>query len=150
MLARLWTNDNIFSIILIVLCVAAWLQLEGASYLGSLFPRVAILLLAFFTIINLIQGIRKPEKVAIFEGDKKIYIFVMLLGMAVYVWLIPRIGFLLSSIGFMAIFFWLLGDERSLKNAIKSVIFAIALATALSYVFVNIFFVTLPRGILGF
>ena len=107
-------------------------------------------MLAFFTTINLIQGIKKPEKVAIFEGEKKVYIFIMLFGMAAYVWLIPRIGFLLSSIGFMAIFFWLLGDERSLWSATKSIVFAAALGTALSYVFVRIFFVTLPRGILGF
>ena len=150
MKARLLTNDNIFSVLLLVVCVFAWRELEGASFHGSLFPRVAIILLAFFTIINLIQGIKKPEKVAIFEGEKKVYIFIMLFGMAAYVWLIPRIGFLLSSIGFMAAFFWLLGDERSLWSAAKSIVFAVALSTALSYVFVRIFFVTLPRGILGF
>jgi len=150
MLARLLTNDNIFSVTVLVVCAIAWRQLADASYLGALFPRVAIILLAFFTIINLIQGIRKPEKVIIFEGEKKIYIFITLLGMAVYVYLIPGLGFLLASIIFMATFFWLLGDERSLKNAIKSIAFAIVLGTSLSYVFVNIFSVTLPRGLLGF
>jgi len=150
MIARVWTNDNIFSITLLIVCAVAWGQLENTSFYGALFPKVVIALLAFFTIINLLQGIRKPEKVTIFEGERKIYIFIMLLGMLAYVWLISRIGFLLSSIVFMTVFFWFLGDERSFKNAVKSIIFAVFLSTVFSYIFVNIFSVTLPRGILGF
>lgn len=150
MLARILTNDNIFSIVLLIVCVVAWRALEGASYFGALFPRVIIIVLAFLTIINLIQGIKNPKQVAIFEGEKRIYIFIMFIGILAYVWLITILGFLLSSILFMATFFWLLGENRSLKNAIKSVVFAVALGTSFHYIFVNIFSIPLPRGPFGF
>jgi len=150
MLARIFTNDNMFSMFLLFVCVVAWRALENASYMGSIFPRTVVILLAFFTLINLFQGLKKPEFVEIFVGEKKHYIFVMLLGMVVYVWAIPRIGFLLSSVSFMAIFFWLLGDDRNIKNAIKSIIFAAVLGTVLYFIFVTVFNVPLPRSPWGF
>ena len=150
MRAKILTNDNIFSVVLLIACVLAWRTLEGASYYGALFPRVVIIILAFLTVINLIQGLRSPEQVAIFEGEKKIYIFIMLIGILAYVWLITVIGFLLASLLFMAVFFWLLGDERTLKTAAKSVVFALVIGTSFNYLFVNIFSIPLPRGPFGF
>ncbi len=141
------TSENIFSAFLLVVCAVAWNSLANVTYYGAFFPKVIIVVLAFFTIIQLIIGIRKPKHIKIFDGDRQIYMFAMFLGMIVYVRLMPILGFLLTSMLFMAVFFWFLGEDRSPKNAVKTTLLAVVVSTGFYTLFANVFLVPLPKGI---
>ncbi|KUO53372.1 MAG: hypothetical protein APF76_09020 [Desulfitibacter sp. BRH_c19] len=141
------TNENIFSVFLLAVCAVAWNSLANVSYLGSFFPKVIIVVLAFFTIIQLVIGIKKPKHIKTFDGDRQIYMFAMLLGMIAYVALMPILGFLLTSMLFMAVFFWFLAEDRSPKSALKTTLLAVVVSTGFYTLFANVFLVPLPKGI---
>ncbi len=142
------TSENIFSVLLLALCAVAWNSLANVSYYGAFFPKVIIVVLAFFTLIQLIIGIKKPKHIKIFDGDKQLYMFIMLVGMVAYIWLMPILGFLLASMIFMAVFFWFLGDDRSPKSTLKTTLIAVAVSAGFYTLFANVFLVPLPKGIL--
>ncbi|MEW6622714.1 MAG: tripartite tricarboxylate transporter TctB family protein [Bacillota bacterium] len=146
MLSRL-TNDNIFSVIILIACAAAWNSLDRVTYLGAFFPKVIIVILAFFTLIQLFLGFRNPKQQKILDGDKQVYMFIMLAGIILYVWSMTYIGFLLSSMLFMAVFFWILSDERSAKGAVKTTVLAILVSSGFYTLFAKVFLVPLPIGI---
>lgn len=141
------TSDNIFSVFLLIVCAVAWNALEKVTYYGAFFPKVIIVVLAIFTIINLIMGIKNPKHIKIFDGDKQIYMFIMLFGMVAYVWLMTILGFLLSSMLFMAVFFWFLGEDRSPRTAIKTTLLAVVVSSGFYTLFAKVFLVPLPKGI---
>lgn len=141
------TNDNIFSVFLLIVCAIAWKMIENISYLGAFFPKVVIIILAFFTLIQLVMGLKNPKQVKIFDGDKQIYMFIMLLGMLAYVWAMSYLGFLLSSMLFMAVFFWFLNEDRSPKTAVKTTLLAVVISAGFYTLFANVFLVPLPKGI---
>ncbi len=141
------TNDNVFSVFLLIVCAGAWKTLTRVPELSSFFPKVVVVLLAIFVLIQLVIGIINHKQSKIFDGDQQVYMFIMLLGMILYAIGMKYIGFLYSSILFMTVFFWLLGKDRTFKGAIRSTIFAVIVASGFFIVFAKIFLVPLPKGI---
>lgn len=140
------TNENIFSVILLTVCVIAWRALETVSYYGAFFPKTLIVILAFLTSVQLIKGILKPTHKKIFEEGKKTNLLIIFVGMLFYIFAMNFIGFLFASIIFMGAMFYLLSDKRTTKMAIQSAVLAVVVGIGFYTLFAKVFMVPLPTG----
>ena len=113
------------------------------------FPEILSWTLLFLGATILIQGMRRPEK-PIFEirptkeAATRAVLFVLLVGGNLY--LLPKIGFVITSALFMMLSQHLLGENKILLNIIRTTLFV----GALYYLFVILLRVPLPIGPWGY
>lgn len=128
--------------------MTVWFTTRGLSYLGKVFIEYCLIFMAFLGIIMLVKGIAKPEKIRFFESFMERNITAIVLGiLALYLFFMPRIGFLLSSYIFYACFNWYLAEDRmKTKHILISILLSFLVVTGFYALFWYFLQVPLPRG----
>ncbi|HBJ79678.1 MULTISPECIES: tripartite tricarboxylate transporter TctB family protein [Fusobacterium] len=115
----------------------------GDSGLGpDFFPKVIAIILFILSGMLFIGSLRNKNKKSIHNPNMK-YTFMVIFAFAVYIFLIDRIGYLVSTIIFAFIVITILKS----KSKILNIIFAIAFPIALYLLFTYAFKVSLPVGL---
>lgn len=115
----------------------------GDSGLGpDFFPKVIAIILFILSGMLFIGSLRNKNKKSIYNSNMK-YTFMVIFAFAVYIFLIDRIGYLVSTIIFAFIVITILKS----KSKILNIIFAIAFPIALYLLFTYAFKVSLPAGL---
>lgn len=115
----------------------------GDSGLGpDFFPKVIAIILFILSGMLFIGSLRNKNKKSIYNPNMK-YTFMVIFAFAVYIFLIDRIGYLVSTIIFAFIVITILKS----KSKILNIIFAIAFPIALYLLFTYAFKVSLPAGL---
>mgnify|MGYP005839110963 CR=1 FL=1 len=140
-------TDRWGGLLLLVVAGLAWPATRSFSELGGIFPRAAAGAVAVFGAGLVAKSWLRPDRARLFERPAAGLAVGALVGAAaVYVALIPRLGFLAASGLMYAGVAWALGRERSARRAAGCVAVA-ALVTALFYAgFRYGFGVPLPAG----
>ncbi|MFD1849577.1 tripartite tricarboxylate transporter TctB family protein [Oceanobacillus bengalensis] len=134
----------------------------SASKIGSDFlPQVVaigLFILSIILFINAFVGWRKEKKLAeetvateTKEKKEKIsytLVFISLGLMAVYLVLIPILGFLIATSVYLFVQIYLIAPEDK-KSIIKFAVVSILISAFVYFVFKNVFYLMLPAGILG-
>lgn len=113
------------------------------------FPEMLSWVLLFLGTVILLQGVRRPPK-RVFEVRPtreaviRAILFVLLVGGNLY--LLPRLGFAVTSAIFMMLSQHLLGEKKFMLNILRTILFV----GALCYLFSVLLRVPLPIGPWGF
>ncbi|MEF3331412.1 tripartite tricarboxylate transporter TctB family protein [Oceanobacillus oncorhynchi] len=133
---------------------------EGA--VGSDFmPKVIAILIAVMSIPVIVSGFKSGEidktdeeapAAEVKEGtDNKnsfIYLILTIILLFVYLFLIPILGFLITTAAYLIIQM-LLFSKWTIKNALLYGVISIVTSSVIYFVFRNVFYVMLPAGIFG-
>ncbi len=115
----------------------------GDSGLGpDFFPKIIAIILFILSAMLFIGSIRNKDKKSIYNPNMK-YTFMVIFTFAVYVFLIDRIGYLISTIIFAFVVITILKSKSKILNIIFAVIFPVALYLLFTYAFK----VSLPTGL---
>lgn len=116
----------------------------GNSGLGpDFFPKVIAVILFILSAMLFVGSIKNKDKKSIYNPNIK-YTFMVIFAFAVYIFLIDRIGYLISTVIFAFVVITILKS----KSKILNIIFAIAFPIALYLLFTYAFKVSLPTGLL--
>lgn len=116
----------------------------GNSGLGpDFFPKVIAVILFILSAMLFVGSIKNKDKKSIYNPNIK-YTFMVIFAFAVYIFLIDRIGYLVSTVIFAFVVITILKS----KSKILNIIFAIAFPIALYLLFTYAFKVSLPTGLL--
>lgn len=130
----------------------------GADFM----PKIIAVLIAILSISIIVNGFRRKDEIVRDEqevssleneveskNDKSYLLVIISVAlMFIYLFLIPILGFLISTTAFLLIQM-LLFSEWKAKNIILYLIISIIASTLIYYLFRNVFYVMLPSGILG-
>lgn len=130
----------------------------GADFM----PKIIAVLIAILSISIIVNGFRRKDEIVRDEqevssleneveskNDKSYLLVIISVAlMFIYLFLIPILGFLISTTAFLLIQM-LLFSEWKAKNIILYLIISIITSTLIYYLFRNVFYVMLPSGILG-
>lgn len=115
----------------------------GNSGLGpDFFPKVIAVILFILSAMLFVGSIKNKDKKNIYNPNMK-YTFMVIFAFAVYIFLIDRIGYLISTVIFAFVVITILKS----KSKILNIIFAIAFPIALYLLFTYAFKVSLPTGL---
>lgn len=115
----------------------------GDSGLGpDFFPKIISIILFILSAILFVGSIRNKDKKSIYNPNMK-YTFMVIFTFAVYVFLIDRIGYLISTIIFAFVVITILKSKSKILNIIFAIIFPVALYLLFTYAFK----VSLPTGL---
>lgn len=115
----------------------------GNSGLGpDFFPKVIAVILFILSAMLFVGSIKNKDKKSIYNPNMK-YTLMVIFAFAVYIFLIDRIGYLVSTVIFAFVVITILKS----KSKILNIIFAIAFPIALYLLFTYAFKVSLPTGL---
>lgn len=115
----------------------------GDSGLGpDFFPKVIAIILFILSGMLFIGSIKNKDKKSIYNPNMK-YTFMVIFAFAVYIFLIDRIGYLISTIIFAFVVITILKSKSKILNIIFALIFPVALYLLFTYAFK----VSLPTGL---
>ena len=115
----------------------------GNSGLGpDFFPKVIAVILFMLSAMLFVGSIKNKDKKSIYNPNMK-YTFMVIFAFAVYIFLIDRIGYLVSTVIFAFVVITILKS----KSKILNIIFAIAFPIAVYLLFTYAFKVSLPTGL---
>lgn len=116
----------------------------GNSGLGpDFFPKVIAVILFILSVMLFVGSIKNKDKKSIYNPNMK-YTFMVIFAFTVYIFLIDRIGYLVSTVIFAFVVITILKS----KSKILNIVFAIAFPIALYLLFTYAFKVSLPTGLL--
>jgi hypothetical protein len=135
-------------ILTLALAALIYFATRNLSYLGGLFIFYCVAALAFLSVIVIIKGFIKPKRLVFFESvPERNRVIVGLIILAVYLTLIPYLGFLLTSYCFYFIFNIFLSKKRfDIRTMVISTVSCAVMVTALYFVFHYFLLVPLPTG----
>lgn len=131
-------------------------QLMTAQHGPEFLPRIYSAVLAGLSIILIAGNIRdvkknKAEENPQTENGSLFRVLATVLLVLVYIMFMKRIGFLVSSAVYMILQLCLAAFPGTTKrDYAKFVLFGIVAACVLSYLFIRLFSLALPRGMAGF
>lgn len=143
--------EKVFSLILSIVSLFVFylasnfdMDFIGPSGLGpDFFPKIISVILFFLGIIIFINKIRNEKKEEIKDTDIKSTLSIIGI-FALYIFLIGKIGYLVSTILFSLMAISILSKESFVLKILYSIIFPLALYLLFTYAFK----VSLPTGIL--
>lgn len=116
----------------------------GNSGLGpDFFPKVIAVILFILSAMLFVGSIKNKDKKSIYNPNMK-YTFMVIFAFAVYIFLIDRIGYLVSTVIFAFVVITILKSKSKILNIIFAIVFPIALYLLFTYAFK----VSLPTGLL--
>ncbi len=116
---------------------------------ANFWPKVVLGLLVVLSIINIFSILKNKvddkEEMAQQKGIKKDHfkLYSSIILMVLYVALINIIGFVCLTPIFLIILFWILGYRKKLLNPLIAIVIVIAII----YIFPNVLYLMLPRGV---
>ena len=164
-------KDFIAAIVLVGISVAYFgvtFFIEGENFAGPrLMPQGLGCVFVVLTLLNLLENYRayQTEKATVSEaptgasetGEEDVQaksnyrrVVLTLLSIAVYAFIMPRLGFVISSALFLFVMISLLATEAQRKHVVKNAAAAVIGAAAIYGVFRYVFVVVLPTGMFGF
>ncbi len=115
----------------------------GNTGLGpDFFPKVIAIILFILSTMLFAGSVKNKDKKSIYNPNMK-YTFMVIFAFAVYIFLIDRIGYLVSTVIFAFVVITILKS----KSKILNIVFAIAFPIALYLLFTYAFKVSLPTGL---
>jgi len=140
--------DLIIGFTSLTLAGVVFVATRDLSRLGGLFVNYTLVAIAILSALMLIKGFVKPEKLAFFDSNvERNNVIVGIVILALYLTLMPLIGFLPASYLFYAVFnLYLAQDRWRWKNIIHSVVISAVVVTVFYGVFRFILAVPLPTG----
>jgi len=141
--------DIIIGISCLVIAGVVFAVTRDLSQLGGVIIDYTLIAVVVLSLLMLIKGFLKPQKLAFFEsrGERNNVVIGLVILLA-YLALMPLVGFLPSSYLFYAIFNMYLGEDIwSRKNIIYSVLISFIVVTFFYLIFRFVLSVPLPQGI---
>ncbi len=127
----MWNTDRIVGLAGVILAAAAYALTRGVGPLGRIFVDYVLIALCGLSLMLFVKGFIRPEKMRLFESAvERDNVLVGIGILALYLFFMPRIGFLPSSFLFFFGFTLYLTDERR-----KARSWAAALAVSVVFVF---------------
>lgn len=115
----------------------------GNTGLGpDFFPKVIAITLFILSAMLFAGSLKNKDKKSIYNPNMK-YTFMVIFAFAVYVFLIDRVGYLVSTVIFAFVVITILKSKSKILNIIFAVVFPIALYLLFTYAFK----VSLPTGL---
>jgi hypothetical protein len=141
-------TDLIVGIFGLFVSALAYSLTRNLGMLGSIFVDYTLVALVFFSAMTTLKGIIKPEKLRFFESAvERNNVLAGLMILALYLFFMPRIGFLPASYLFYTVLSLYLCDDRfASKNLIQSVMLSGIVVTGFFLVFRKVLEVPLPAG----
>ena len=141
--------DLIIGFSSLILAGVFFVATRDLSSLGGLFVNYTLVVIAILSVSMLIKGFLKPERLAFFDSNvERNNVIVGIVILALYLILMPLIGFLPASYLFYAVFnLYLAPDRWSWKNIVRSVLISAVVVTVFYGVFRFLLAVPLPKGI---
>jgi len=142
-------KNTIFSTIVILLCIGAFIYINDLDLESRFFPQVVSVILIILNVFHLIKYARIPDQAKMFGDTRFEKLIPMAIGMVVYVATMPFVGFIIASLLFMIFFMWFLHEGRKTDNAkvfLKSVILSCIVVSVFYGIFHYLFLIPLPVG----
>ncbi len=132
----------------IIIVGVGWLASRGLSLLGGVFLNYTLIVAAVLGAITLVKGIVKPEKIRFFESTQERGNVMVAVGVFIlFLFLLPRLGFLLSGYLLYGFFNWFFGKNRaSIKSILVSALLSFIIVTGFYLVFHYLLNIPLPAG----
>lgn len=116
--------------------------IENTGLGPDFFPKVIAVILFILSAMLFAGSLKNKDKKSIYNPNMK-YTFMVIFAFAVYVFLIDRVGYLISTIIFAFVVITILKSKSKILNIVFAVIFPIALYLLFTYAFK----VSLPTGL---
>lgn len=141
-------TDLIVGIFGLALAAVAYLFTREIGPLGKLFVDYVLIALSFLSALIVAKGFIKPERTRFFESIiERNNILAGLVILALYLFFMPRVGFLPASyVFFLVLSLYLTDDRLALKRIVQSAILSTIVVTVFYLVFKNVLGVPLPVG----
>jgi putative tricarboxylic transport membrane protein len=141
-------TDLIMGTLTLAMAALIYFSTRNLSYLGGLFIFYCVVALAFLSLLVIVKGFIKPTRMGFFESVlERNRVIIGLIILAVYLALIPYLGFLPSSYCFYFIFNIFLSKKRfDIRTMVISTVSCAVMVTALYFVFHYFLLVPLPTG----
>jgi putative tricarboxylic transport membrane protein len=145
------TADRIAALLLLGICLYAWLEARLFSPLSALFPRVIVIVLGALTLLLFVLSFVSPgkEKVFVLVQGNALPLALTVLMMTAWIVLIGVLGFLVTSLLMFSLMTTVL--ERRERRPVRIVVrvAAVCAVTVLFYLFFDrLLLVSFPRGLL--
>ena len=139
-------TDLIVGLFGLAIAVVAYLFTRDIGLSGKIFVDYVLVVIAFLSTIIVAKGIIKPEKLRFFESIvERNNILAGLLILALYLFFMPRIGFLPSSyIFYLVLSLYLSDGPLALKSIVQSAILSAIVVTGFYIIFQKVLGVPLP------
>lgn len=143
-------TDFITGIVGLVITTLFWFARGDIEMLSAVFPNAILLFMLIFCVALLIKGFIRPERLALFEGERLDRIAVV--GALLFAWVLGMryLGFIVSStLAFLLITLYLARLNRKVSVANAGLWLGVILVevVTLYLIFSRILFVPLPRGL---
>ncbi len=141
-------SELIIGVLTAVLIGVTYFASRDLSRLGGIFVNYILAIMSALTVIVLIKGFVKPERIKFFvSAAERNNIMVGLLILLLYLVFLPLAGFLLSSYAFYFVFNLYLADDRfSRRNILQSAGLTFVVVTGFFLIFNHFLEVPLPTG----
>ena len=142
--------DLIIGVSTLIIASIVWFASRGLSLLGGMFVNYTLIAMAFLSVVVLVKGLIKPEKLRIFESAiERNNVLLGLVILFLYITVMPYVGFLSASYAFYAVFNWYLGDDRmNTRYIVISCLLSFIVVSTFYMVFQYVLNVPLPKGTL--
>jgi amino acid transporter len=144
----LLNSDIIIGAFTAALTLLVYFVTRDLSKLGSIFVNYVLTVMGSLSLIVLVKGFIKPEKLRFFESAmERNNILIGIVILLIYLIFLPLVGFLPSSYCFYFVFNLYLGEERfTLRNILTSALLTFVVVTGFYIVFHYLLEVPLPAG----
>ena len=144
----LLNSDLIIGLFTTGLTILTYFVTRDLSRFGGIFINYILVIMGVLSLIVLVKGIVKPEKLKFFESAvERNNILTGVVILLIYLIFLPLVGFLPSSYCFYFAFNLYLGDDRfNLKNVFSSALLTFVVVTAFYFIFHSFLEVPLPTG----
>jgi hypothetical protein len=141
-------SDLIVGIFTLILAGITYFVTRDLSRLGGVFVNFTLWAMVVLSVLELIKGFVKPDKVKFFESrDERDNVIIGLIILGGYLVLLPFVGFLPSSLLFFAVMNLYLSHEKlTQKRVFKSVLLSVVVVAVFYMVFKHVLEVPLPEG----
>lgn len=142
-----------FAAAFVVLGVAIWMGASGMSMLGSVFPRTTAVALGSFSLLLIVQNLRRPDGPANRAGFEMttggLRRLLLGAGMLAWVFILPELGFLVTSwAAFLAIMVIADYDRPPLHTWVIWIAAGLAICAGFWWLMANVLLLRMPPGLL--
>jgi len=141
-------SDLIVGCVCAVLTGLVYFLTRDLSRLGGVFVNYVLVALGFLSLLLLIKGLVRPERIKFFESAvERNNVLVGLIILALYLIVMPKAGFLPASYVFYGVFNLYLAEEKlKTRNILQSLGLSAVVVTVFYFIFHHLLEVPLPPG----
>ncbi|SJZ36357.1 tripartite tricarboxylate transporter TctB family protein [Selenihalanaerobacter shriftii] len=141
-----YNTDLIGGLIVVITSFLFWKAVGNFTRFGKLFPQGIIAILFIAGIGLLIKSKINPSKRVMFMEDDKARMMAIAVISLLWVLLLDKIGFAVTSFVAMGLSFWVLKEKRGVSSLLTSFLLAGVEVTTFYLIFSNLLKIPLPTG----